>query len=93
MNKRLLNNNEQDRTMRYNTTKSTRINLVSNGYFKTFGKVPKANTIVLRKGTEINNVLKKIRIKKELEATSNSPNSTPQSEDLGYYSNDILVIK
>lgn len=40
---------------------------------ESFGKVPKAN-IALRKGTEKNNVLRnEIRMKKEIDATCNSP--------------------
>ena len=58
---------------------------------KFFDEVTKTNTMSLRKALEISNVLRKIRIKKELEATCNSPNSKPQSHDLGYYSNGILI--
>jgi hypothetical protein len=46
---------------------------------KSFGKISKANTMNLRKVPESNNVLE---MKKELEATTNSPNSVPKTTSL-----------
>jgi hypothetical protein len=48
-------------------------------FLKSFGHLPKANTMNLRKVPESNNVLE---MKKELEATTNSPNSVPKTTSL-----------
>jgi|APSaa5957512535_1039671.scaffolds.fasta_scaffold27122_2 hypothetical protein len=55
---------------------------------KSFGILSKANTMNLRKVPELNNVLE---LKKELESTSNSPNSVPKTaKSFGYSSQDYL---
>ena len=60
---------------------------------QSFGKVPKAKTIALRKGTEKNNVLRNNRIKNGIEATENSPILCLNLVDLGYCSIRLLLFK
>ena len=51
-------------------------------YQESLDKITKTKNNALRKGTEINNIKKQIRIKSEIEATSNSPIPCPKREFL-----------
>ncbi len=65
----------------------------TNKFLEGVGKVPTVNTIALRKGTENNNVLRKIRIKKELKDFRHLLIQGLKRTVFGYYSKDILVNK